>query len=1076
MRDCQQKRWIWFTSSNPVAEEKDVSVMERFQGPGRLVLAPGFLLAWTILLSCPSVLALNPALDVNQYAHTSWKIREGFTKGVISSIAQTPDGYLWLGTEFGLVRFDGVKAVPWQPPAGQHLPSNRIFSLLGARDGTLWIGTSKGLASWKGGKLTQYPELDGQAIRATILEDHDGVVWVGGLGSSPPGKLCAIQNGSVQCYGEDDVLDNGVSGLYEDSNHNLWVGVRNGLWRWKPGPPKFYPDAGPAANGGGIQGLAESDDAALLFGPLTGISKLVGDKTEEFPLPRPVRDFTTLRLLRDRDGNLWIGTSDGGLVHVHRGRTDVFAQADGLSGDFITALFVDREDTIWVATGAGLDHFREFAVPTLSLSQGLSNSSILSVLADRDGSIWLSTRRGLNRWNNGEITIFGKRGAEVAQSGHGTTGSNKQEGLLNGAYAGSIFQDSRGRVWASTLREFGYLENDRFVPITNIPGGAVYSISEDVAGTLWIANKDVGLIQLFRDGRVQQIPLAALGHKDPVMAFAHDSLQAGQWLGFRNGGVVYLSDGQVRATYAAADGLGEGRVNDLRFDTNGTLWAGTEGGLSRLKNGRVATLTSKNGLPCDGVHWVMEDNDNAFWLYTTCGLVRIVHSELDAWANAVDKDKNAERTIQATVFDTSDGVRSLDDNGGYTPHVARSTDGRLWFLPSDGASIVDPRNLPFNRLLPPVYIQRIIADHKTYDASSDEKVSLDLPALVRDLEIDYTALSLVAPEKVLFKYKLENWDQDWLDVGDRRQALYSNLTPGNYRFRVMACNNSGMWNEAGTFLDFSIAPAYYQTTWFRLSCVAALLVLLAAIYQVRVRQVSQRVRVQLEARLEERERIARDLHDTLLQSVQGLILKFHAITKQMPRDLAAHDALEKALDRADEVVAEGRDRVRNLRADTIPFGGLPVAFEHVAEEFPRGRDATFKTLVEGRIRLLHPVVREEAYCIGREALVNALTHSKAVHVEVEITYEATQFRVRVRDDGRGLDPKILEDGGRSGHWGLQGMRERSERIGGQLKLWSRPAAGTEVELTVPGATAYKTDSSRKSFWLRRTSGGDGDQQ
>jgi len=244
---------------------------------------------------------------------------------------------------------------------------------------------------------------------------------------------------------------------------------------------------------------------------------------------------------------------------------------------------------------------------------------------------------------------------------------------------------------------------------------------------------------------------------------------------------------------------------------------------------------------------------------------------------------------------------------------------------------------------------------------------------------------------------------------------------------------------------------------------------------VRVRQVSQRVRVQLEARLEERERIARDLHDTLLQSVQGLILKFHAITKQMPRDLAAHDALEKALDRADEVVAEGRDRVRNLRADTIPFGGLPVAFEHVAEEFPRGRDATFKTLVEGRVRLLHRVVREEAYRIGREAIVNALTHSKGLHVEVEILYEPTRFRVRVRDDGRGLDPKILEDGGRSGHWGLQGMRERSERIGGQLKVWSRPGAGAEVELTVPGATAYQANSSPSKWsWFRRSSANDGE--
>jgi ligand-binding sensor domain-containing protein len=377
-----------------------------------------------LLARCPCVFALDPSLDVSQYAHTAWKIREGFTKGQIASIAQTPDGYLWLGTEFGLLRFDGVRAVPWQPPSGQYLPSSRIFSLLAARDGALWIGTSKGLASWKGGKLTQYPALAGQAIRAAILEDHEGTIWVGGLTSSAPGRLCTIQNGSVQCYGEDGTLDNGVSGLYEDRSGNLWVGARSGLWRWKPGSPKFYPAPAPAASGGGIQGLSESDDGALLFGPRSGIMRLVGDKTEAYPLPGTVQQLTTIRLLHDRDGNLWIGTSDGGLVHVHQGRTDLFAQADGLSGDFINALLIDHEGTIWVATDGGLDRFREFAVPTLSLNQGLSNASILSVLADRDGSVWLSTRRGLNRWNNGQITIFGKSPAQVERTVHGMAGSD----------------------------------------------------------------------------------------------------------------------------------------------------------------------------------------------------------------------------------------------------------------------------------------------------------------------------------------------------------------------------------------------------------------------------------------------------------------------------------------------------------------------------------------------------------------------------------------------------------------------------------------------------------------------------
>ena len=272
-----------------------------------------------ILLS-RSAWALDPALDVSQYAHRAWSVREGFAKGSILAIAQTPDGYLWLGTEFGLLRFDGVRNILWQPPPGQRLPSTFIRSVLAARDGTLWIGTLKGLASWKDGKLTQYPELAGQDIFA-LLEDREGTVWAGGVGLPPPGRLCAIQSGGVQCHGEDGSLGYGTSALYEDSKGKLWAGARDGLWRWKPGPPKFYSLPGEP---NGIRGLAEDADGALLIGMRGGIRRFVDGKTEAYPLPGTVRQFRTDRLLRDRDGGLWIGTQDRGLLHVHQGRADVF--------------------------------------------------------------------------------------------------------------------------------------------------------------------------------------------------------------------------------------------------------------------------------------------------------------------------------------------------------------------------------------------------------------------------------------------------------------------------------------------------------------------------------------------------------------------------------------------------------------------------------------------------------------------------------------------------------------------------------------------------------------------------------
>src|SRR3984957_11750821 len=338
----------------------------------RAIIALGIFLA-----CCPDAFALNPSLAINQYAHTAWTIREGFFKGAISSIAQTPDGYLWLGTEFGLLRFNGVRRVPLQPLAGEHLPESSIRSLLAARDGRLWIGCAEGLASWKVGKLTQYAELAGQLVD-TLLEDREGTVWAGGY-AIPSGRLCSIQSGSVQCYGKDGSFGQWVESLYEDSGGSLWAAAPAGLWRWKPGPPKLYPIPAPGVTHS--QAVIEGDGGALLIAIQSGMRQLVDGKAEAYLLPGAMRQFSPHMLLRDGNGGLWIGTTDRGLLHVHEQRTDLFELSDGLSGDCITALFEDREGTIWVATSDGLDRFRDFAVPTISVKQGLSNAFVWSVLA-----------------------------------------------------------------------------------------------------------------------------------------------------------------------------------------------------------------------------------------------------------------------------------------------------------------------------------------------------------------------------------------------------------------------------------------------------------------------------------------------------------------------------------------------------------------------------------------------------------------------------------------------------------------------------------------------------------------------
>ncbi|MEN3328897.1 MAG: hypothetical protein V7638_3704 [Acidobacteriota bacterium] len=1005
--------------------------MKKAFQPGRHlfpVVCACVLLAW-----CPEAFALNPQLDISQYAHTPWKIREGFPKGMISAIAQTPDGYLWLGTESGLFRFDGVRSVAFRPPANQELPSTFIFSLLVTRDGTLWIGTAKGLASWKDRKLTQYSELAGRYI-FKILEDRESTVWASGM-AVPSGRLCAIRNGSVQCFGDDGSLGRGAFNLYEDRKGNLWAGVKDGLWQWKPGPPKFYPLAGEPD---GIQCFGEDSDGTLLVGWNGGIQRFIDGKTELYSMPGRVGQIRARRLLRDRDGSLWIGSFNEGLVHIHEGRTDVFGQSQGLSGETGSVLFEDREGTIWVATGSGLDRFRDFAIPSFSVNQGLSSTRIRSVIADKDGGVWLATPDSLNRWNNGQVTV-----------------------VSGGFIPNSLFQDGAGRIWVSTPFGFGYLKDNRFVSITEVYG-AIAGMAHDTTGNLWIANEHAGLFQVRGESVVQEIPWSQLGHNDPGTAVVADPLHGGLWLGFFLGGVAYYNGGRIQGSFTtAADGVTAGRVNDFQVDQDGALWIATETGLGRLKNGRIATLTSRNGLPCDGVHWLRADDAHSVWLNTPCGLLRVPRGELDAWASAIDQNINVQPLVHVTVFDMLDGVLTTATANHFSPQVAKSTDGKLWFLVgAAGVNVVDPHHLAFNNLPPPVQIEQFIADRKTYEATSDGSVRL--PPLIRDLQIDYTALSLVAPEKILFRYKLEGRDHDWQDAGNRRQVFYNDLGPGTYRFRVMACNNSGVWNEAGTYVDFTIIPAYYQTAWFRVSVVVLFLLVLGVLYELRLRQVARVVRGRMEERLEERERIARDLHDTLLQSVQGLILKFHAVLKQIPADMPAHNALEKTLDHADEVLAEGRDRIRNLRVHSASLSDLPAAFRAVAEETSEGREAIFTMVVEGHVRELHPLVLEECYCIGREAIINALTHSEGQHVEAEITYDPRQFRLRVRDDGRGIDPSILEAGGRSGHWGLQGMHERAQKVGAQLRFWSRPETGTEVELIVRGATAYQ-DASQKSF-------------
>jgi ligand-binding sensor domain-containing protein len=455
----------------------------------RVRALPGFVLL--SVLWCVDARALQPSLDITQYAHTAWTARDGFLKGAVRSIVQTPDGYLWLGTEFGLVRFDGVRFVSWNPPSGQQLPSTNIRSLLAARDGTLWIGTLEGLASWKDGKIREYPELAHQNV-LTLLEDREGSVWAGSFGV-PKAKLCAIQRGETKCYGDDGSFGQWVWSLYQDDQGRLWAGAETGLWQWKPGPPKRYllPYAIDTA-----QAIVQGDGQGVLLAVGEGIWQFLNEKIEKHAIATPPGRMTLVNIFRDRDGGMWVGTLDQGLMHAYQGKTTTFAQRDGLSSNHILSLFEDQEGNVWAGTTEGLDRFRDTTAFSISVKQGLSSPSVQSVLVARDNSVWLSTLDGLNRWNNGHNTVFWARAGGARESSQlrraqqpasvfYTSGTERavtdiaDPGLPDNR-PGALYEDDDGRIWVSTPKGVTRFENGNFSVVREVPAGWVNAITGDI--------------------------------------------------------------------------------------------------------------------------------------------------------------------------------------------------------------------------------------------------------------------------------------------------------------------------------------------------------------------------------------------------------------------------------------------------------------------------------------------------------------------------------------------------------------------------------------------------------------------
>src|SRR5580704_6043655 len=688
--------------------------------------------------------------------------------------------------------------------------------------------------------------------------------------------------------------------------------------------------------------------------------------------------------------------------------------------------------------------FRDLPVLTFSTTEGFIGSSVHSVLALSNGSVWVG--------NLGAVDIIRAGHVSVIAAGHGLPGQGVQ----------TLFQDHTGQIWLGVDNTIMTYKLGRFSAIKNsdvthfAPLGNAKAFAEDVEGNIWaLTHVDVpDQIHLLRikDQNIEQDILV----DDVIQArFLAADRNAGIWLASTHGNFVHYRDGKAEAVISLAKE--EISIRSLFVDSDDAISLATAKGFYRWKDGRMSVMDTTNGLPCTGLSAAIKDDHGSFWLKGRCGFLRVSASDYETWL------KFPEAALSVKTFDALDGYQSGYELG--QPQVSKSADGRLWFANGNKVQMIDPSRTYNNVIPPPVYVEEVIADRKNYPPS----VGLRLPALTRDIEIDYTALSYVVPQKVRFRYKLEERDTTWQEPGTRRQGFYSDLHPGKYHFRVIACNNDGLWNEEGATLDFSVAAAWYQTNWFRASCVVVFLALLWGIYRLRIQQLQHQFAIGLEARVNERTRIARDLHDTLLQSFHGLMLRFQAATNLLPeRPVEAKQRFESAIDQAAQAITEGRDAVQGLRSSTVEANNLAMAISALGEELAAdgtiADSALFRMAVEGTPRNLHPILRDEVYRIAGETLRNAFRHAQARQIEVEIHYDAQQFRLRVRDDGKGIDPEILGEQPRPGHFGLHGMRERAKIVGGQLDVWSELDSGTEVELSIPASRAYVTSSARRSWW------------
>ncbi|HEY4092905.1 MAG TPA: two-component regulator propeller domain-containing protein [Luteibacter sp.] len=956
--------------------------------------------------------------SIDQFYHTAWTVREG-APGQVTALVQTADGFLWLGTQTGLYRFDGVRFERYRPRTGGDFPASSVASLYAPPDGGLWVGFRYGFASYiDGDKATHYGASSGlpTATIYAMAGTPDGRVW----GATFNG-LVALRDNRWHVVGPAMGLPGiRARNLTVDREGRLWVASDVALAWLPPGGDRFVVAT---RDVGKINRISEAPDGSVWVADVDrGVLPLWHDTGDPAAVGPSLR-VSSSGMLFDRDGALWVAAMGDGLRRVPRvhdlarqaieaegSAAQRFVERDGLTSDYISAIIQDREGNIWVGGSRGLDRFRASRLLPAPTPSGATDFAIAPA-ASR--GIWIGTK-------NRPLMRVDALGASTVDFPQAITAAARDDRTTWLAGPGGVWtmEGDAPALFAS-------------LPVEDFTG--VQAITGDGHGGVWVSINRPGVYH-YSQGDWHRELLPAVANDPSPLVLVRDRTNR-LWMGFARDTIIVRDEAGHDTVIGARDGLEVGNVTALLPD-NDVTWVGGERGINIIDGGHVHVLALQMDLR--GISGIVRDQQGDYWANASQGIVRIRGSDV---AHA---RRDAGFSVPVTLFDSLDGLPGTPAQFRPLPTAVASDNGRLWFATTSGVVSIDPADVPRNTLPPPVTIRGIATDMGWFETAG----RVELPAKSARLRIEYTATSLSMPERVRFRYRMDGIDKHWRDAGTDREAVYTDPPPGHYVFRVTAANEDGVWNEQGASIGIDVAPAFYQTAWF-----AAILAIIGAavvwaLVLMRVRRVETQLRERLHERHAERERIARELHDTLLQSIQGLMMRFQAVANRVPHGEPLRASMESALDRAELALVEARDRVRDLRdhlGDTVALDmGLVELARAYADEHAVPVTVDAPPVWHG----MDPLARDELYGIAREAVHNAVAHAHASRIDVSLHREGAEVVLGVYDDGQGIGPGILA-AGRPGHWGLRGIHERAENIGGKASITSSLGGGTHVVVRVP---------------------------